>query len=116
MGIEPTQAEVIADRLGKLFHRAMTLRDAKTDTPLRVVHASELLQRPMRSRLERVDDAASGIDYAAWLIGETVAVIGGDPALHGVFAAFERAHGTRASSWLDHRWNGISASDGSWVS
>ena len=116
MGIEPDQAQAIADRLSKLFHRAMTLRSAKPDAPLRVVDASELLRIPIRSRLERVNDAASGIDYAAWLIGETVAIVGGDTALHDVFSIFERANGTRASSWLDHRWNGVTAPNANWVS
>ncbi len=116
MSLSPEHAQAIAERLGKLFRRAMHLRAEKPVAPLRVVHVSELLTNPIRSRLERVEDGESGVNYAAWAIGETVAILGGDVALHEVFNVFERANGTRASSWLDHRWNGVTAVGASWVS
>ncbi|MEG3165563.1 hypothetical protein U1701_13255 [Sphingomonas sp. PB2P19] len=116
MTFNSEQARAIADRLGKLFHRAMQLQAEKPVAPLRAVHVSELLAQPMRSRLESVDDGATGINYAAWVIGETLAILGGNEAMHAVFSLFETANGARASSWLDHRWNGIEAPDALWVS
>jgi len=115
MSLEPEHAKAIAERLGKLFRRAMHLRAEKRDDSLRVVHVSELLSKPIRSRIKTVEDGESGINYAAWVVGETVAILGGDAALHDVFSVFERANGTRASSWLDHRWSGVTAPGALWV-
>lgn len=116
MTLEREQTQAIAERLSKLFHRAMQLRAEVQDAPPREVHVSELLAPPTRSRLENVDDATTGINYAVWVIGETVAIVGGDAALHAVFGVFENANGACASSWLDHRWNGVTAPGALWVS
>lgn len=119
MSIQPEQAQAIADRLAKIYKRAMQLRaEASTASPstgpLPIIWFDDI--RPeLRSRLDSVDDVASGLDYAVWLIGETLAITGGDTAMHAVYDRFEAMLDARASSWLDHRWSGASAPGALWV-
>lgn len=115
MTIEAEQAQAIAERLAKIYNRVMELRSAKPAAPLRVIHVSEFPQQPIRSRLNSVDGAESGLEYAVWLIGETLAFTGGDAAMHAVYSLFEAMLGGRASSWLGHRWSGVTAPGALWI-
>lgn len=70
------------------------------------------LSAPIPSRLDCVTDRVSGLDYAAWCIGEAIASCAGLDGLHMLYGLFEDMTDARASSWLDHRWNGVATEDG----
>jgi hypothetical protein len=108
------QIEAIATRLVALHRRVMELREIVPAAPFPVIWA-DAMRPDLRTRLQSVDDAESGLEYAVWLIGETLAHTGGDEAMHAVYGRFEEIAGTRGSSWLDHRWNGVSAPGVLWV-
>jgi hypothetical protein len=61
-----------------------------------------------------VDDAASGLEYAAWCVGETLMATGGEHLMQFIFGLFEDEFPgeTRPASWLDHRWNGVTDNRG----
>lgn len=119
MTIEAEQAQAIAERLAKIYHRVMELRADKVATrdpgaPFPTIWFGDI--RPdLRSRLNSVDDAESGLEYAVWLIGETLAYTGGDAAMHAVCDLLEAMLGTHAAVWLDHRWNGVTAPGVLWA-
>lgn len=113
------QVQAVADRLSAIYRRVVTLHAQREPEPMRVITFAELCAMPLKSRIASVDDAEFGLDYAAWVIGETLAItggkFGGDPLMHRVFARFEDANGPRGASWLDHRWNGVQAPGVLWA-
>ncbi len=105
---------LVARQIAKIYRRVIALREARPPQPMRVLTFDEICSTPLRSRLESADDDISGLEYAAWSIGLAVLAMGGHDAMHAVFALFEDIEPSgRASSWLDHRWNGVS--DGTFV-
>lgn len=107
----------IVDRLTAIYERTKVLREQRArpssgpDLPPGCIVD---LSKPVPSRLDSVRDDISGLHYAAWCIGETLAACGGRDAMDDVYAAFEAVNGTRASSWLDHRWSGIVVGSANW--
>ena len=63
---------------------------------------------PERSLQDTVSDRRTGLDYAAWCIGETLAALGGRDLLVEVYWLVMEEGGAKAASWLDHRWNFVS--------
>ena len=113
------QVQAVANRLSAIYQRVVDLRSQRDQEEIRVITFAELCAMPLKSRIASVDDAESGMDYAAWVIGETLAVTAGeasaDALMHRVFDRFEKANGMRGASWLDHRWNGINAPGVLWA-
>jgi hypothetical protein len=120
--IGPQEVEQTVKRLVALYERLKKLQidkaaqaQAQADP---VIWATPFkLGEVPKSRLASVDDAVSGLEYAAWCIGETLCAIGGVELMHVVFAMFEDAldhEGSRAGSWLDHRWSGVCVRDEIW--
>jgi hypothetical protein len=110
------ELERVAGHLAKIYRQADRLMTARASSaePMRALTLQELTSQPIRSRLESVDDGVSGLEYAAWSIGHTLLATAGSDALHLVFGMFEEIETSpRASSWLDHRWSGVS--DGAYV-
>lgn len=66
--------------------------------------------------LDRIEDIPGALDFAAHCIGEALAAAGRYDALREIFEEVEVRFGPKVASWLDHRWNGIDAGDGIWVS
>lgn len=111
----------IVERLAALYRRVRKIEaeaPRPPPGPLSAISFSDLAQQPLRSRLESVDDATSGLNYGAWCIGEALIAVGGLELMHYVYAAFEDrlADDGRASSWLDHKWNGVASGDSIWCS
>jgi hypothetical protein len=113
------QIDVVVTRLSELYAAATAAaeQEALGEEPRAVDFTEWAAAGGPPSRIEAVIDAATGLEYAARCIGETLAAVGGMRLVHRVFDAFESRHDSRASSWLDHRWNGVQDGDGGvWVS
>lgn len=116
----------VAERLKLLFRPVRLLEQEKRAAePPRDTFVTysieELIEMDLPTRLESVKDAISGLDSAAWCIGEALISVGGLDLMHLVFAVFEDlfedCEGGGPGSWLDHRWNGVSDSAGAvWMS
>ncbi len=105
---------LVARQIAKIYRRVLALRQARPPEPMQIITFDQICATPVRSRLESVDDDISGLEYAVWSMGLAVLAMGGSEAMHLVFGLFEDIEPTaRASSWLDHRWNGVT--DGSFV-
>ncbi len=104
-------------RLSALYARSSQLREenAAQNSP-RISRAAELdPNKVLRSRLNSVEDARSGVDYAVWVLGETLCAIGGTALMHLVAGRFEDEHGPRGAVWLDHRWSDVQARGDIWL-
>ncbi|QTH20815.1 hypothetical protein HRJ34_21205 [Rhizorhabdus wittichii] len=111
------QVTKIAERIERIYVRVRQLERESADPHggLRLIPGEEWLNTPLRSRLAAVDDALSGLRYAAWCIGETLIVMGGTAALDAVLRRVERGeHGFKIASWLDHRWDGVTDGRQGW--
>jgi hypothetical protein len=120
MFMETAAREIIARRLAALYRRTLKLEEierkmqpTRKGGPLPVVPFEEMMSQPIASRLDSVSSASGGLRYAAWCVGEALLALEGPDALHEVFAEFERLTDARGSSWLDHRWSGVT--DGKFV-
>jgi len=99
---------IIVDRLAALYQAAKEVPPEPERRPgLRAIDLADLEEPP--SRRDAVLDRRSGIEYAAWCIGETLAAAGGRDLMDRVYGEFEDRLGPRASAWLDHRWSGSGA-------
>jgi hypothetical protein len=111
--MQPIDIPSIVGRLFRLYdhsrRRCAVAAAAKTDTAftLPVLDTAAWLNSPIPSPLGSVTDSESAARYAAWVIGETLNFVAGRDLMDQVFDAFEAAHGGRAASWLDHRWDGV---------
>lgn len=115
----------IAENLVLLYRRSRLLeREKRAAEPpsdiFPILSLGDLAAMSQHSPLERVEDAISGLDYAAWCIGEVLICIGGLELMHLTFGVFEDliedAQVGDAISWLDHRWDGVSDKAGAeWV-
>ena len=101
---------LVVDRLGAIYERLLDMRKPRT-----AGIALSKIPSTIRTRIEAVDDAESGLRYAVWCIGETLAATSGMDGLHFTYALFEDRYGERGASWLDHRWDGISVGTVRWV-
>lgn len=121
MKIDNAKLEPIARQIEKIYRRLRKLEQEKArasgDIGLRAVTFAEMGDEPVRSRLEDVDDAITGLRYAVWNIGLTVAAIGGAEALNELFSIVEASdpNSTKIASWLDHRWDGVPIGNGVWT-
>lgn len=116
----------IAERLALLYRRVRLLerekRAAEPPSDTFVTYSiEELIEMDLPTRLDSVKDAISGLDYAAWCIGEVLMAMGGLDLMHLTFEVFEDLfedrEGGGPGSWLDHRWDGVSDSTGAiWAS
>lgn len=110
----------IVQRLVALYKRVRRIQAEaqRRAEPLQIIWSSDIAKQPLKSRLDCVDDAISGLEYAAWCIGEALCAVGGLALMHHVFALFEEANepdACRAGSWLDHRWSGVCVGDQIWA-
>lgn len=72
----------------------------------RVPNGSSII--PPWHLLSAVEDAKTGLEYAAHSIGQTVLYMGGGKdALNAIMHNFEMVHGSMGAEWLDWRWDGI---------
>lgn len=115
----PQELKPIVELLASIYRQTRHLREAQAQQqpngPLPMLMLGDIAKMPLRTRLQSVSDAVSGLDYAAWCIGDTLGSIGGCELMHAVFGMFEDSFGedtTRPSGWLDHRWNGAGGSTG----
>ena len=73
------------------------------------IDIADFTREPPPSRIDCVLDRRSGLDYAAWCIGATLAAVGGRSLMDKVYGVFEQQVGTKGAVWLDHRWCGSGA-------
>ncbi|KQX18130.1 MULTISPECIES: hypothetical protein [unclassified Sphingomonas] len=113
LGVE--QTAVVCETIEAIYRRILDLsaqRPSATQTALKRLR----FDGGVPSRLEAVHDDISGLRYAVWCIGETIAALAGRQGLERVFEEIERRNeGARISVWLDHRWDGVPVGDGVWT-
>lgn len=101
----------IVHQLGQLHAGSVAVRkrSQRDDEELRSIELTPFEfpdQATIPTRMDCVSDRKSGLDYAAWSIGDTLGAVGGHTLMRRVFDAFSDTYGPRAASWLDHRWSG----------
>lgn len=99
---------IVVSRLVELYHASSAVphEPGKRFTPIDI---ADFKRQAPPSRIDCVLDRRSGLDYAAWCIGATLAAIGGRSLMDKVYSAFEKQVDAKGSSWLDHRWCGSGA-------
>ena len=107
----------IHTRLTAIYARVMEVREERAKhNPGNVIKGSDLdRKKVLRSRLQSVEDAESGLSYAVWAMGEVLCSIGGTELMHQVMHRFEDEHGGKGAVWLDHRWNDVQARGDIWL-
>ena len=108
--------EMICDRLEKIYDRVRSLEaEGAKNRGSKDSDLPAVMGGPILSRLESVDDALSGLRYAVWCIGETLMALHGQNGMDQIMLALEaRENGARLSSWLDHRWDGVTDGKSIW--
>ena len=116
--LESIDFDQISTRLNQLYQRSRKLlaeRHAANEGKPLSATVMNLSEGAISTRLEGVDDALSGTEYAVWVLGETLCAVGGLGLMARVADAFEERHGTQGATWLDHRWDGVIAQNTGWV-
>jgi hypothetical protein len=110
---------VVLDRLHALFQSSLDARQGALQKGMMELHLSRAGRwngEPIPTRIDCVTDRVSGLDYAAWCLGEAVGAFGGITLMREVYDEFSAQFGGKASSWLDHRWDGVEPPGGGiWV-
>ncbi len=105
---------IVVRRLRVLYQAAQAVPpDLERRPGLNVVNMGEWVGATAPSRIDNVLDRRSGLEYAVWCVGETVAAMSGIEELSRIFEKFEALNGSKAATWLNSRWNGVSSPGGS---
>ena len=120
MKLKHEQLRPITEQVQRIYEQVKKLeRQEGADRKVNLPSPIDLTTSPaiLPTRLQSVDDAASGLRYAVWNIGLAVAAIGGADALDQLFALVEELEpdSARLAVWLDHRWNGVPTGNGEWA-
>lgn len=114
--LSSNQLQAVADNLGKIWRQVEKLRSKTEDRPARILTQEELSAAVFTAHIDTIVDAESAMGYAAFAIGETLAITGGITLMSFVMDLFEQDNGDRAAHWLDARWDGVTTYGSSWLS